>query len=390
MVKISEHTFVTKLAGFEHSKYIQPNEVKRKIKDSYIPLVQGKNIRNGYFVEKYDWFIDKSISDCLVRSKLNKECILIPYVGSNLGEVGIFYHPYDCHLASNIAKIELIDDYFDIEYLKYYLQSPIGQSYLFQLKQGSAQPNITMESIRNTLVIDFSKQYQFKIVRFLKTIDDLINNYYKMAGSYDELLEKTYYYWFHQMEFPDLDGQPYFTHNKKKTLPKGWKYINFSKLATIKTGKQDANFATKDGKYKFFTCSQKTLRCDEYSFDSSAVLIAGNGDFNVKHFTGKFNAYQRTYVVIPKRIKDYGILYMAAKSRIDSFKSGSNGSIVKFITLDDVKNIRVLVPSDKKYLEYINSLVFIIENIENVIEAFQKIKNMFLPLLFNGQVKVED
>lgn len=176
--KLENHVFVTKLAGFEHSKYIQFNQTKKPIKNSDIPLVQGCNIRNGFFTEEYEWYISKDISDSLMRSKLTKKCILVPYVGSNLGEVGVFYHPYDCHLASNIAKIELIDDYFDLEFLKYYLQSPVGQKYLFQSKQGSAQPNITMEAIRNTLVFDYNLDYQRKIALFFKKIDDkiLLNN----------------------------------------------------------------------------------------------------------------------------------------------------------------------------------------------------------------------
>ena len=388
LVKIKDHVFVTKLAGFEHSEYIQPNETKKRINSDDIPLVQGKNIRNGNFVEKYDWFINKNISDKLIRSKLNKECILIPYVGSNLGEVGIFYHPYDCHLASNIAKIELIDDYFDIEFLKYYLQSPVGQSYLFQSKQGSAQPNITMESIRDTLVIDFSKEEQRKIASFLKTIDNLINNLNEI--NYNDLLEKTYYYWFHQMEFPDDKGKPYASNHIGIEKPDDWIYKDFSEISNISTGKKDANFATENGKYNFFTCSQKTMKCDEYDFNCKAILIAGNGDFNVKHYTGKFNAYQRTYVVEPKNSEYYGVLYLAAKSMIDAFKSGSNGSIVKFITLDDVKRISVLIPSNHKYLEYLNSIIDIIENNDCVIEQLQKLKNIYLPLLFNQQLKIED
>lgn len=73
-------------------------------------------------------------------------------------------------MASNVAKIELVDDYFDIEYLKYYLQSPIGQSYLFIDKQGSAQPNITMQSIRNTLILNKTKEEQIKIAKILKKL----------------------------------------------------------------------------------------------------------------------------------------------------------------------------------------------------------------------------
>ena len=174
--KLDSHVFVTKLAGFEHSEYIQENETVEKVNDNDIPLVQGKNIRNWRFVERYDYYIRKDISDKLIRSKLTKDCILVPYVGSNLGEVGVFYHKYDCQLASNIAKIELIDDKFDLEYLKYYLQSPVGQSFLFQAKQGSAQPNITMEAIRNTNVVDYPFDYQLKIAKALKAIDDKIDN----------------------------------------------------------------------------------------------------------------------------------------------------------------------------------------------------------------------
>ena len=183
--KLDSHVFVTKLAGFEHSKYIQYNETRKKVNIDDIPLVQGKNIRNGRFVEYYDWYITKRISDNLVRSKLNKRCILIPYVGSNLGEVGIFEHPYDCHMASNIAKVELIDEYFNLDYLKYYLQSNIGQAYLFQSKQGSAQPNITMEAIRNTKIICRNVNVQNKIANILKVIDDKIDNNNQINNNLD-------------------------------------------------------------------------------------------------------------------------------------------------------------------------------------------------------------
>ena len=61
-------------------------------------------------------------------------------------------------------------------------------------------------------------------------------------------------------------------------------------LTDVVTGKEDANYSVPNGKYKFFTCSNDILCCDDYVFDSSSVLIAGNGDFNVKHYSGKFNA----------------------------------------------------------------------------------------------------
>ena len=190
--KLDPFVFVTKLAGFEHSEYIQPNATKVPVDNTDIPMVQGKNIREGVFVEKYDWYISKKIADLLPRSILNKKCILIPYVGSNLGEVGLFPNKYRCQLASNIAKLELKNDKYDLEYVMYYLQSPIGQSYLFQEKQGSSQPNITMESIRNTQIIKKDILEQKKIVKILSLltkkiernncINDNLANYSAMAA----------------------------------------------------------------------------------------------------------------------------------------------------------------------------------------------------------------
>ena len=174
--KLDAHVFVTKLAGFEHSEYIQPNATRERVNPTDIPMVQGKNIRNGVFIKEYDWYIPENISRLLGRSVLNKECILIPYVGSNLGEVGIFYNHQKCHLASNVAKIELTDDEYDLEYVKYYLQSPIGQQYLFREKQGSSQPNITMQSIRDTLIIKRNKSEQARIVKVLLTLDKKIES----------------------------------------------------------------------------------------------------------------------------------------------------------------------------------------------------------------------
>lgn len=99
---LENYVFVTKLAGFEHTNYIQGKATHTPVLDTDIPMVQGKNIRNGFFVDEFDWYIDRNVSDKLPRSVLDKPCILIPYVGSNLGEVGVFYANRRCHLASNI------------------------------------------------------------------------------------------------------------------------------------------------------------------------------------------------------------------------------------------------------------------------------------------------
>ena len=68
-------------------------------------------------------------------------------------------------------------------------------------------------------------------------------------------------------------------------------------LTSIRTGKLDANAACPDGRYPFFTCSKKPLQISTYSYDCECVLVAGNGDLNVKYYKGKFDAYQRTNII---------------------------------------------------------------------------------------------
>ena len=73
--------------------------------------------------------------------------------------------------------------------------------------------------------------------------------------------------------------------------------VKLGDLTKIKTGKLDANASSEDGQYPFFTCSREPLKISNYSYDCECVLVAGNGDLNVKYYNGKFDAYQRTYII---------------------------------------------------------------------------------------------
>jgi type I restriction enzyme S subunit len=77
-----------------------------------------------------------------------------------------------------------------------------------------------------------------------------------------------------------------------------WNIKTLSEICEIQTGKKDVNSGSPDGKFPFFTCAKEHTYSDEYSFDCEALLIAGNGVVgNTSYFKGKFEAYQRTYVL---------------------------------------------------------------------------------------------
>ena len=121
-----------------------------------------------------DWYIPLSLSEALPRSQLRKKCIVLPYVGS-VGDLAIYDGSYPAHLGSNIAKIEEIDETkYLIEFIYFYLKSPIGQKKLLRDIQGGVQKNITMEAIRNIELPNIALREQRKIVSILSPIDGQI------------------------------------------------------------------------------------------------------------------------------------------------------------------------------------------------------------------------
>ena len=140
-------SFVTKLAGFEYTKYIAP-----ALTNHGIPLFKGKNIQNGKLIEHFEWFIPETVSDELWRSQLSKRCLLTPYVGS-IGNVAVFPGTYKAHLGSNVGKIEPYSgNGVLIEYILFYLRSTTGYEQLTKYKKATAQESISIDAIRNVLM----------------------------------------------------------------------------------------------------------------------------------------------------------------------------------------------------------------------------------------------
>lgn len=128
-----------------------------------------------------------------------------------------------------------------------------------------------------------------------------------------------------------------------------WKEVTLGEIAIFKTGKLNSNAAISNGEYPFFTCSPETLRINSYAFDQEAILLAGNnaeGNYSIKYYKGKFNAYQRTYVITPIRGKvDIKFLYYALSLCLKQLKNMSQGTSTKFLTVTILNSFSVKLPS---------------------------------------------
>lgn len=157
----------------------------------------------------------------------------------------------------------------------------------------------------------------------------------------------------------------------------------------ISTGKYDANHEKEDGMYSFFTCAEDTKWCDTYSYDSQSVLIAGNGSLSVKAYDGKFDAYQRTYVIEPNDSRLFGIVYITCNKYIKKLRNQSNGSIVKFIKLDMVKNIPIKISKDLDIFDELNNYLCLKLKLENESHYLNKYLNFLSGNLLSGNIIIK-
>lgn len=114
----------------------------------------------------------------------------------------------------------------------------------------------------------------------------------------------------------------------------------------IRTGKLDANASSENGQYPFFTCAVEPLRIDSYSYDCECVLVAGNGDLNVKYYNGKFDAYQRTYIIesLDKMILSVPYLFCFLDKYVEKLRTLSIGGVIKYIKLGNLTEANIPLP----------------------------------------------
>lgn len=276
-------------------------------------------------------------------------------------------------LNQRVGKVIPYEDKADKYYLHYLLSTELVREQLEYRASGTQQRNISPTDVYDVTVFVPEIEVQRKIGRLLYAIEQKVNSNNRINDNLQQQMLTIYETMMVGAEKKRISG--------RNVIAKD--------ITEVITGKEDANFSTPNGEYKFFTCSTTPLKCDESAFDSASILIAGNGDFNVKHYTGKFNAYQRTYVLTPPD-KYYALLYLASLYRINSFKSASAGSIVKFITKGDVENIPLFIPDNELYLQQLNSFVYMQEQISDENEKLVQVRDWLLPMLMNGQATISD
>ena len=183
-------------------------------------------------------------------------------------------------------------------------------------------------------------------------------------------------------------------------LPEGWALARLGNITDITTGRLDANAQVEDGVYPFFTCGEEVLQTDTFAFDCDAVLLGGNnavGDFKMHRFSGKFNAYQRVYVITAYALLDTDYIYNHIQYYLPMLKEMSIGSQTRYLKLGMVTELLISIPplNTQKFLsnkikELLNYCDEIEANKSSLNDLLINTKSKILDLAIRGQLVPQD
>ena len=210
-----------------------------------------------------------------------------------------------------------------IGYKGYAFSSTAFHNQIKRIAQGTKIYSISSKNFSECYIGLPSKPEQTKIATLLRLIDERIITQTKIIEKLQSLIKGI-------------------AQHCIKESTSGNTYVKLGDICQITTGKLDANAQVDNGIYPFFTCAEQPFKIDSFAFDTEALLISGNGANlgYINYYHGKFNAYQRTYVldIFSENIQYIKwALKVLLPKRIAIEKSSSNTPYIVLSTLSDLR-----------------------------------------------------
>jgi type I restriction enzyme S subunit len=310
-------------------------ESKDQDPDGNVRLIQLADIGDGVYIDKSNRFLTSAKALELRCTFLTPGDVLVARMPAPLGRACIF--PGDTKpsvTAVDICIIRPNQGELDARWLMHCLNAPISRNQIERFATGTTRSRISRSNLGKIKVQLPPLPEQRRIVEVLDRADALRTQRRAALAQLDTI---------NQAIFLDMFGDP---RKKGSTGRTPASPRSLGELTRIRTGKLDANAADEEGVYPFFTCAVEPLRINTPAFDCKAVLVAGNGDLNVKYYEGKFNAYQRTYVIesLSDSVLSPRFLYAFLDLYVSELRKQAIGGVIKYIKLPYLTEAQVQLP----------------------------------------------
>ncbi len=345
-------------------------------------------IRYGELYTKFNFKIEKIYSYIPTEviptsTKIKYGDILFAGSGETNEEIGksaAYLLNQDCYAGGDL--IIFTPKNADSLFLSYSLNIGEGRKKLTELGQGQSVVHIYKSEIEKLKLHLPPVPEQKRIVSVLETWDKTIEKLSKKIEVKKQIKKGLM--------------QDLLTGKKRvKEFSDKWEVISLGDICKIKTGKKDVNEGNSSGIYPFFTCAKNHTYSDNYSFDTEAILIAGNGEVgNCQYYKGKFEAYQRTYVLTEiKKDVQYIFAYLRYFFQ-NTINSQKQMGAMPYIKLGMLQKYQIRIPKSNEEQESISLILTtadleIIE-LEKKLEILKEQKRYLLNNLITGTIRTPE
>ena len=299
-----------------------------EILDSQRVPITGSDRTSG----DYPYYGANGIQDYVDDFIFDDELVLLAEDGGNFGSKTrpIAYRVSGKCWVNNHAHVLKPKAGLDVDYLCYSLMFyDVGG-----MVNGATRQKLTQAAMRQMIIPKRSLDEQIEIVNIIKKVQGVIASRKEELEQLDLLIKALFVEMFYE---------------------KGYPVLKWNDVFITTTGKLDSNASVEKGAYPFFTCSKELLRIDTYAFDQEALLLAGNnaaGKYDVKYYAGKFNAYQRTYVLSLKENWSYRLFQYQLEDKLEYLQQQSLGGLTKYLTLKILGELEFVIPPEELQSEF--------------------------------------
>lgn len=319
---------------------------------------------------------------------LDSQCLTVNRYGSDVAPIGeklimkkgdvlfgkrrayqkkVAIAPFDGIFSAHGFVLRPKENVIDKNFFPFFISSDYFLDKASSISVGSLSPTINWSDLK---VIEFELpdlDEQKRLAKILWKIEDIIKNIYQILEFHENKLKI-----------------------KNCVLLDNTKLTNLGNVCDIVTGKLDVNSEDKNGKYPFFTCAKEPTFINKFAFEGQCTIVSGNGEFYCNYYDGKFNAYQRTYVITLKEKfkKVFNPLYInkIVNFNIESLRKLARGGVIKYIKIDNLREIKVPEIDLEKQLNLISKIQLIEQfdnKLEHIILKYKKIKNILIKEALN-------
>ncbi len=373
-----------------------------KAKSHYTDLPIGVLYIQGYNVKEnsFDFHGIKYVTPAFHRSHQKSSLQFEDLLTVQTGEVGLTTIIPESLIGSNCHA--LIISRFDKRrtsprYVSFYLNSNPGRSRLRLIETGTTMKHLNVgDMLEFVIPLPPTIDEQEAIAGALSDADAYIESLEKLIakkrlikqGAMQELLTG-------KRRLPGFQVNTGYKYSDAGMIPKDWKLIKLGSICgRITTGKLDANAMVANGQYRFYTCAKSFYQIDKYAFDAEALLVSGNGANvgYIHYYKGKFNAYQRTYVLLEFResirfVQNYLGQRLAERIRVEV-----NAGNTPYITMGTLTEMNIILPTSLKEQEAIAEILSDLDteliSIKAKLSKARQVKHGMMQELLTGRIRL--